>query len=194
MQAIEIIWLELDLDAARLRAGRAWLSPRERERADRYLQPVHGARYIAAHAQLRWLLGQRLGSAPEAVGFERGPQGKPKIAGAPLQFNLSHSGARAVVALHSSIELGVDVESPATRRNWLGLAHRFFTAGEAAGLQALPEAQMAEQFCRLWTCKEAWMKADGRGLAAGVATAEVCLDGGRALLQAPAPDGGGRWW
>lgn len=189
MGPIEITWLKLDLEAAQIRRGREWLSPRELARADRYLDPRHGVRYIAAHAQLRWLLSQRMRLAPQAVAFERGPHGKPEVAGIPLRFNLSHSGPWAVVGIHPCLELGVDAESPHRARNWLALADRFFASGEGAALRALPADEVPGQFCRIWTCKEAWMKADGRGLAAGVATAEVRFANDAARLTAPARAG-----
>jgi len=189
MEPIEIVWLALDLDAPQLERGREWLSIHELARADRYVDAAHGARYVAAHAQLRWLLGRRLGAPPGRLAFERGPHGKPGIPGAPLRFSLSHSGRWALVAMHPTLELGVDVETAARSRNWLGLAERFFTAGECAGLRALPREDVPAQFCRIWACKEAWMKADGRGLAAGVATAEVQLAREPAGIAAPSPPG-----
>lgn len=174
--------------AAQQRAWRAWLSPQECARADRYLSPVHGERYLAAHAQLRWILAREMGCPPGAVCFRRDAHGKPGIAGAGLQFNLSHSGALGLVGVHPTMELGVDIEVERTR-NFLGLAERYFTPAEQAWLREQPEAERAHAFARLWTCKEAWMKADGRGLAV-LRQPEIALDGAAAALHAE----GRAWW
>jgi 4'-phosphopantetheinyl transferase len=179
---LDLFWFDLDVDAARLQRWRAWLSPHERERAARYLRPEHGHRYLASHAQLRWLLAQRLGCAPAEIVFERGEHGKPRVAGTPLCFNLSHSGGFGLVGLHPRQELGVDIENERTRRDWLPLARRFFAPEETVWLEAQPPAALPRAFCRLWTCKEAWMKADGRGLAAGPRTPRVTLAPGAAQL------------
>ncbi len=173
--AVEVFGLQLDVDAARRARWSAWLSAHERARVARYVDARHGERYLAAHAQLRWLLGRRLGVTPEAIEFERATKGKPFLPGLPLRFNLSHCREFALVALHPRLEVGVDLEWIAARRDWLALARRFFTPGESDWLAARPAEDQARAFCRLWTCKEAWMKADGRGLGAGLRTVAVHL-------------------
>ena len=84
--------------------------------------------------------------------------GKPYLRDYPgVQFNLSHSGRYGVCAL-SAFPVGVDVEliRPLRRE----VARRFFTPAEAAWLDARPEAE----FFRLWTRKESYIKAIGKGL------------------------------
>ncbi len=189
---VEVFGLRLDVEAARRARWLHWLSAHERARVERYVDPLHGARYLAAHAQLRWLLGERLGLAPETLAFERAAQGKPHLAGRPLRFNLTHCREFGMVALHPTLEVGVDIEWIEAQRGWLALARRFFTGGESAWLAGLaPEAQ-ARAFCRLWTCKEAWMKADGRGLGAGLRSVEVGLGEGHAPELRGAPGWRGR--
>src|SRR6185312_8080808 len=61
---LDAYWFPLDASAERCAGWRAWLSPAELRRADRFLDPAHGARYVAAHAHLRWLLAQRLAASP----------------------------------------------------------------------------------------------------------------------------------
>jgi 4'-phosphopantetheinyl transferase len=186
---VEVVGLKLDVAAARRARWLSWLSAAERARVARYVDPRHGERYLAAHAQLRWLLGERLGLPPEAVALERAPQGKPYLPGRPLRFNLSHCREFALVALHPAREVGVDLEWTAAPRDWLALARRFFTVAEAAWLAALPAGEQPRAFCRLWTCKEAWMKADGRGMAAGLRAIEVIPGDG----STPVVRGGSAW-
>jgi 4'-phosphopantetheinyl transferase len=184
---VEIFGFRLEVDAARRARWLGWLSAQERARVERYTDARHGERYLAAHAQLRWLLGRRMGAAPEALAFARAPQGKPYVPGAPLRFNLSHCREFALVALHPRAEVGVDLESAEAGRDWLALARRFFTPRESAWLAALAPGEQPRAFCRLWTLKEAWMKADGRGLGAGLRAVEIQLAEGQAPELGGAP-------
>jgi 4'-phosphopantetheinyl transferase len=163
--ALEVYWFPLEASVERCAGWRSWLSPEEQRRADRFLDPVHGARYVAAHAHLRWILAQRLGCTPAAVGFARAPNGKPRLAQGGVFFNLSHSHQMGLLGLHPYAEVGVDIEYQLRPRNWSGLAQRCFTPAECSWLGEQGPETYAHHFCRLWTIKEAWMKADGRGLA-----------------------------
>jgi 4'-phosphopantetheinyl transferase len=165
LESLDVYWFPLQASPEQCAAWRVWLSPEELRRADRFLDQAHGARYIAAHAHLRWILAQRLGCAPAEVGFTRAPSGKPRLAQGGLFFNLSHSHQLGLLGIHPSAEIGVDIEYQIRPRNWPGLAQRCFTAAECAWLEQQDPEGYAGHFCRLWTLKEAWMKADGRGLA-----------------------------
>lgn len=84
--------------------------------------------------------------------------GKPYLARYPgVQFNLSHSGPWGVCAL-SGAPVGVDVELPRPLK--YDLARRFFTQAEQIYLAQRPQ----REFFRLWTRKESFIKALGKGL------------------------------
>jgi 4'-phosphopantetheinyl transferase len=145
----------------------AVLDSGERERAARFVRPIHRDRFIAAHGQLRRLLGSVLHLAPGDIRFTAGPQGKPALSpGLPgvLEFNLAHSGDVALVALSHSRAVGVDVEEAHAMPDAAAIAARFFSAHEQAALAALPEADRQAAFFDIWTRKEAWIKAVGSGL------------------------------
>lgn len=131
----------------------ALLSAPERARAQRLAAPD---RWVAARAALRLVLAERLGTAPARVAFEEGPHGKPAVAG--LRFNLSHSGATALIAVADEAEVGVDVERTNRRSHAI---ERTLTAGERAGLDG---GDRHLQLLRIWCRKEALAKALGRGL------------------------------
>ncbi|HVI53649.1 MAG TPA: 4'-phosphopantetheinyl transferase superfamily protein [Luteibacter sp.] len=112
-------------------------------------------------------------AGPDVPPVARGEHGKPYFP-APfggLGFNWSHSGDRALFAIgrgDEGFELGVDVERVRPRPRALELARRFFAADEAAMLASLPGDAQLNAFLRLWTAKEAVLKANGGGLSYGL--------------------------
>ncbi|HEX7130310.1 MAG TPA: 4'-phosphopantetheinyl transferase superfamily protein [Rhodanobacteraceae bacterium] len=108
--------------------------------------------------------------------------GKPQLFahGEPhreLQFNWSHSGALALVALARSAIPGVDIEQPREGVKILEIARRFFAPAEADALAACGGAEREALFFRLWCAKEAVLKALGRGLAFGLERVAFERDG-----------------
>ena len=181
----EVVLLLASLDVApgRLLSLRATLSPREQERHASFAHEQHRFRWGAARGTLREVLGRALGCAPAEVPFGYGAHGKPCVAGSELRFNISHSGALGLIAL-ALCEVGVDVELPRPRRSD-DIARRFFTPGENERFFALEGPARADAFFRLWTCKEAFLKATGEGLSRSTRSFELDLrDGGARLLWA----------
>ena len=128
-------------------------------------------------ARVPALLGAYLGCAAAAVPLARGEHGKPFLAGVhALQFNVSHSGGALLVGIAEQQALGVDIESPRRTRPVLELARRFFAAGEAHALAQLDQAERQLAFLRLWSCKEAVVKALGDGIGFGLARLQFSLD------------------
>ena len=120
------------------------------------------------HAALRRLLGRYLGEEPDAIGFVRGPGGKPELAKSwsRLRFNLSHSGSLALVALAGDREVGVDVERLDPARASAVIVDAVFSPREASILRPLREPARTRAFFSCWTRKEACAKATGEGVAA----------------------------
>jgi 4'-phosphopantetheinyl transferase len=131
----------------------------------------------ASSLPLRTLLAGYLDRDVTAMRIERAEHGKPRVAGEPtLEFNLSHSGGAMLVALSRSQPLGVDIEMPRRTRPVLALARRWFDPIEAAALESLPEADQQAAFLHLWSCKEAVLKALGRGIGFGLDRAAFDMD------------------
>lgn len=160
---------------------RLWriLPAEERERAIRFRFDQDRDRFIACRGRLRRLLGRCLGQSPEEVGFRIGPYGKPQIAGPEcgLRFNLSHSSDRALVAITSGHEVGVDLERLRHDFDPILLAEGRFAPHEIAALRAAPERRRHARFLQLWTAKEACLKATGQGLMGNLARFPIPLCG-----------------
>lgn len=150
-----------------------YLSEEERARARAFHFEADRRRYFLAYGKLRILLSQYLEQdsqqvAPQDLIFQKGPQGKPYF-NEVHQFNLSHSGDYLLLAFGKTHALGIDVEMHQARTRVLALARRFFATAEIAYLEGLPEARRSQGFYDLWTQKEALLKAQGLGLAQGLA-------------------------
>lgn len=158
----------------------AVLDPAERERAARFHFPQHRERFAHGRGLLRHLLAHATGSDPSALRFDNGPQGKPRLAHPfaqpDLDFNLSHSGAWALLALSDGAAVGVDIEWPRPVPELHAIAARNFAPAEQAELAALPGALAADAFLAGWTRKEAFIKALGGGLSIPLDSFEVTLD------------------
>ncbi len=126
------------------------------------------------------LLAAYLGRPPADVTLVDAAGGKPRLAGATrlrgavdgapsLEFNWSHSGRYALVAVARAVPLGVDIEHVRPRLRALELAQRFFAPPEAVALGAIGADARDAAFIALWCAKEAVLKARGEGLAFGLA-------------------------
>ncbi len=147
-------------------------------------------RQVAESPELRRLLAAYQQSPLHEVHIERGAHGKPYLRNTTLCFNLSHSDRTVLLALTRSRQVGVDVESLRRPRPIEALARRWFDPREAATLGRLPEALRQQAFVRLWCCKEAVLKAHGRGIGFGVHRIAFQLDR-RAMPNRLYPDASG---
>jgi 4'-phosphopantetheinyl transferase len=123
------------------------------------------------------------------VQFAYGPKGKPSLAGPSinprLQFNMSHSHELALCAVSLVREVGIDVEYMRPMPEAESLAKRFFAEAEHALIQALSIEEQAHAFFRLWTAKEAYLKATGQGLGHPLEQVEIIsIQGSWALSEA----------
>ena len=171
------VWC-VDLDAAGADGGAeaAGLSADERTRAARFHFARDRARFLRRRAALRHLLAGYAGREPHALVFAQGAHGKPALPGTGLEFNLSHSGGCAVLAVTRGRRVGVDVERIEAERATLAVARRFFAPTEAAAVAAAAPAERAVTFFRCWTRKEAYVKARGEGLSLPLDRFEVPLE------------------
>jgi 4'-phosphopantetheinyl transferase len=151
-------------------AAVALLSPAERARAAAFHFAVDRHRYVASHAMLRQVLAGYLAgglvSGPRAAQLEfvTGSSGKPGLADGTLQFNLSHSGSLALLAVARDQAVGIDLEQRVEMPDLALLEKRMFTPAALQRQQNLPPAARLDGFYRRWTELEAIGKCRGTGL------------------------------
>jgi 4'-phosphopantetheinyl transferase len=144
------------------------LSLEEKDRAAGIKSQENQMVFIQSRARLRWLLGHQLGLPAQDVPLVIGPHGKPQHRFHEIAFNLSHSKGLILIGVAKGGEVGVDVEHPRPVRQLDGLIREVFSAGEQRWFVGLSEAEQNALFLRGWTLKEAFVKATGRGIAAGL--------------------------
>ena len=131
----------------------------------------------AAEAALRWLLARHVGLVAASEPFARSRSGRPSLAGAGIDFNLSHSGGLALVGLSHRGPIGVDIEAarpvriaPARRRALERAADALVdaTTDPLPGLRpAVSDDAAADlRFLQAWVRLEALAKATGEGIGA----------------------------
>lgn len=191
---IGLWWCALAASASQLQCCERWLSAAEHARAARFGRPELRDRYVIGRGSLRMVLGRALGIDPADVPIVRGARGRPQLAGAAsLDFNISHTGAVALIGTLRDARIGVDVERIDRTINVAGIARRFLTERERLAIAPLDHDAARRAVLTLWTCKEAMSKATGDALSAPFASLDVDLDGGRALRDGPGEYEPRRW-
>ena len=142
----------------------------ERQRASA-MEPMTARRFLAARRVTRAVFSRILGISAGKIPLNLDAHGKPFLDGSEYYLSIAHSGETVALAISQS-EVGVDLEA---ERNVdiPALARRFFSPEEALFLESNP---VPANFFRLWTCREAASKADGRGLGKLLSRTRVATD------------------
>jgi 4'-phosphopantetheinyl transferase len=144
----------------------------------------------------RYLLTRRLGCAPDALRFERGEAGKPRLVSEEIHFNIAHSGDLALIAL-SAAPVGVDLEKTDPIDEGLeALASNVLQPSELAVWRGAPAERRLALFYIAWVRKEAYLKLTGLGLRKPMTDLRVLDEAGTGLtvLDTASNPGGQRGW
>lgn len=177
------------------------LSPEELGRSAGMADEEARRRFVVGRGLLRALLAEKLGASPQNLRIVYGEAGKPRLSGAPIAFNVAHSGELIVFAVCSPREsdegssaagddggngsraadgaaddVGVDLERTGRTRDVDRIVRRFGSERERDEYFALPPALREDAFYRWWTRKEALVKAAGTSLARGLGSVSLPFD------------------
>lgn len=190
--SVQVWCASRDVDERRQTELVALLDDAELARMRRFLRPQLGRRFAAGRGIVREILGATLGRDPRGIRFEVGPEGKPFLPGNEVQFNVSDSNALLALALTRSTPVGVDVEHIALPRDLDGLIERVFSPRERDWWLGREPASRLASFYRVWTRKEALLKATGEGIRRELAAISVVgrdASGSPRLEREPERDG-----
>lgn len=161
---IEVYWVDTD-------SQRRWetrlLDAEEKARADAMLQPSVRERWIRSRIALREILAEKIRIRPQEVHYTCNSNGRPQIEShnylAP-RFSLSRSGSRVCISVRFGGAIGVDLENCRRVAHRREKIERFFCSNERDELTRVESRDCDDAFLRVWTAKEAWLKANGLGI------------------------------
>ncbi|MCX6265966.1 MAG: 4'-phosphopantetheinyl transferase superfamily protein [Bacteroidetes bacterium] len=144
--------------------------PGNSERLSKYLDENERCKYeknrsttpLECRAVLRMLLSRFLNSPPETIRIPETKTGKPYVEGKGLFFNVSHCESSYLVAISKVGRVGVDMECLSGNEDIVSLADYAFSENEKH--VCFNTGDRAINFTKIWTLKEALLKASGTGL------------------------------
>jgi 4'-phosphopantetheinyl transferase len=168
------------------------LSPDDAARAARFRQPRDRWLFLLGRSLLRYGLRERFGIERVRLGLS--PNGKPHLDPRQgIEFNLSHTRGWITCAFGRDCDIGIDVERLDRVIDGPGIAQAFFAPSEQAVIAGASPAQRDDIFLRLWTLKEAVVKAASIGLSLELDRFAIALDPPRLDVLVPEL-GDGRTW
>ena len=176
------VWaFELTSDRSEVSAFLDTLSADEVARSRRLMRQEDCTNFIVAHGVLRNILARYCGVKPVDLCFSKGKAGKPLVEPSRRMsicpaFNMTHSAGRALVAIHGSGDVGIDLEHEQERLDPVSIAARHFRRSELEEILASPESERRAVFLRFWVAKEAVLKAFGVGIDDSFDKINLCWD------------------
>ncbi len=163
------VWtIRLDVPLAGMDERALTLSPQEWQRAESFHFDVDRFRFIAGRGALRTILSRYLNEDPAAIEFEYESRGKLRLGGlfaeCDLQFNLAHCEDLAVLAVARGRLVGVDLEREREIADMEQVVAMICSPRQIAEFRGLRNEERTVAFYRIWTRKEAWLKATGNGI------------------------------
>lgn len=175
--SVTVIHVDLTPNTSSEESSLLWLNEEEQARCRQFPLPGPRRRFALCRAALRAILCRQLGCSNERLSFGSSDYGKPfALLGeepAAISFNLSHCERHGLIALVPHGRLGVDVEERVPRRDFDELSEAVLGPHEQSALACVHGRDKVQLFFRLWTIKEALIKALGLGFTLDVSQFEV---------------------
>ncbi|MBF0226974.1 MAG: 4'-phosphopantetheinyl transferase superfamily protein [Desulfobacterales bacterium] len=149
------------IDEKKFNALLKFVSLDRQRRVKKFLKKEDSQKSLIAEVLLRSIIIQKLKIRNDEISFENTKYGKPFLKNFPdFYFNLSHSG-KWVVSAFSNNTVGIDIEE--IKPIDLAIANRFFSKEEYDFIMSKTEKNRIYTFFDLWTLKESYIKAIGKG-------------------------------
>lgn len=139
---------------------------KERQKQIRqFRQYQDGQRSLLAEVLVRRLIHQYTGLQEEEIILRRNQYGKPFLVDMPaFHFNVSHAGEWVLCAI-DCLPVGIDVEKiQFLDMDFEEIAQKTFSEVEYQAVLKAPLGERDKVFFELWTLKESYSKAVGKGL------------------------------
>lgn len=157
---------QLIKDKSKLSEYESLLSEQETERYHRFHFDKDRHSYLVSHALLRQSLSRYSDVHASQWQFLNNEHGKPQLSPSSMlpgvYFNLTHTSGMSACVVTLKKLCGIDAEHIHRKNDLKSVAQRMFADEEVAQLK---DDTINQQFYRLWTLREAYVKALGTGLA-----------------------------
>ena len=154
-----------------------WLDDSERERSQRFISKEVRRRFVLCRAALRENLCSIQGCSNSELSFSYERLEKPVayVSGVRMagDFSVSHSFENGLLAFSEEGKIGADIEDRKLRHDIDGPIRDVFSPEEQQALDSAPPSARVDMFFRLWTLKEAIIKATGEGFRAKTSSFSV---------------------
>jgi 4'-phosphopantetheinyl transferase len=161
---IEVYALKIDrrIESVKFNSLMHYVDKSRQNAISRFYKWEDAQRSLFSELLIRTLATNKLAINSSAIQFDKNEFGKPFVKNLPgFCFNISHSGQWVVCAIDNE-EIGIDIEEICPID--LQIANEFFTNQEIIEMQSKLIEQKLLYFYDLWTLKESYIKAWGKGL------------------------------
>jgi len=165
------------------------LTEDEQTRSDKFIKKEDAERFILCRGLRRRILADYLNQPPADLRFDHNENGKPFLEGRELNFNVSHSRDRMLIAVTAGRAVGVDIEFRRDGVPMESIAERWFAPEEQEFLQSFENLRTV--FFDIWAKKEAYVKALGQGIFRELNSFSVPLDN---TPEVPTLGKNGKWF
>lgn len=162
MKNVYAVKINHNLDKSIFNYFMSYLAKDKQERISRFKRLEDAQRALIADVLLRTVICSELDIKNKDIILDKNEYGKPFLKyNHNFHFNISHSGEWAICATDVA-PIGIDIEH--IQPIDFDVAKRFFSKGEYDDLMNINNARRLSYFYDLWTLKESYIKAIGRGL------------------------------
>lgn len=146
-----------------------FLSAEELKRGAHFKASAARDEFLLSRLLLRRILAGHLQRPADHLALACNPYGKPMLdppGQAGLEFNISHSHGRLLIAVCQGFPVGIDIEKIDYAIDPILMAQNGLLNEDLEQLQAAAVNDRHDLFFRLWTRREAYLKALGKGFLA----------------------------
>jgi len=165
----------LDISESELNNLTKYIDVEKKYKINKFINKKDKIRSLISEILIRNIIFENLNINNRDIIFEKNEQEKPHLRGYPnFNFNLSHSGDFVVCAIDNK-PIGIDIEKIESIDH-KGIAQSFFSKDEYDFISKGDLQAQVDKFYEIWTLKESYIKADGRGLTIPLKSFSINID------------------
>lgn len=160
-----------------------YLPADKQERCKRFRSFEDAQRTLLGDILARYMVWKITKQRFHEIVFDTNSYGKPRLRGNwDLEFNVSHSGEYIAAAINTEA-LGIDIEE--IKPIDISIARDFFTEKEYLYIMNgdVGNSNRLERFYEIWTLKESYIKAVGRGLSIPLNSFNISMKSGSIVIE-----------